>query len=72
MSGDSVIHVKAGDEIENRKSGNAFAPDRSGQPNPRHGCSGKSVGGNEKQQSQENSEIFVNFKKLHLTSLFGI
>ena len=27
LSGDSVVHAEAGDEIKDRKSGNAFAPD---------------------------------------------
>ena len=49
LSGDSVVHAEAGDEIKDRKSGNAFAPDRSGQPDPRDRCSGKSFGRNEKQ-----------------------
>jgi len=70
LSGDPIVHVEAGDEIENRKSGNAHAPDRSGQPYSRDECSGKSFGRNEKQQSQENSEIFVNHEKLYLLPIF--
>ena len=66
LSGDSVVHAEAGDEIKDRKSGNAFAPDWSGQPDPHDRCSWKGFGRNEKQQSQENSEIFINDKKMNI------